>query len=181
MKGHFPEVTDAEHDQEFVALLTAHQGPVLAYVRSLMPGFSGASDILQQTNITLWKKKDHFEIGTNFKAWIFAIARFKVLEFRKQNARDSRLVFSEEMEEIFAAELPETAGDLDLRQQHLRECLQELKPAHRDLIQHRYQHRTPLRDYAESVGRSAGGLRVTLHRLRDTLAACIESKLASQA
>ena len=84
------------------------------------------------------------------------------------------------MEEIFADELPEYADDLEQRQLHLRECLNQLKPAQRDLILHRYFQRTPMKEYSDMIGRSVGGLRVTLHRLRDTLANCIENKLAAQ-
>ena len=168
-----------EADAEFVALLTSHQQALRLYVASLLPGSPEAADVAQQANLIIWDKRAEFELGTNFKAWIFAIARYKVLDYRKKQVRDSRLVFSEEMEEIFAIELPKVSDDLDTRQQHLHECLKELKPAQRDLIQHRYFHHTPLQEYADSVGRSAGGLRVTLHRLRDLLARCIESKLTA--
>ena len=166
-------------DAEFVAQLTSHQSALRLYVASLLPGCDDVADVAQQANVTIWDKRADFESGTNFKAWIFAIARYKVLDYRKKKARDSRLTFTEEMEGIFAAELPEFSDDLDSRQQHLRECLAQLKPAQRELIQHRYFHRTPLEEYAKLIGRSAGGLRVTLHRLRETLARCIESKLAS--
>ena len=169
-----------EPDAEFVALLTSHQTALRLYVASLLPGSPEVGDVAQQANITIWHKRSEFEPGTNFRAWIFAIARYKVLDFRKQKLRDSPLCFSEEMEEIMAAELPAAADDLDARQVYLRECLGELKPAQRELIEHRYFHHTPLEQYARSVGRSAGGLRVTLHRLRETLARCIESKLVAQ-
>ena len=46
-----------------------------------------------------------FTLGTNFKAWAFSVARYEVLNYRKQQARDARLVFSEELEETFAEEL----------------------------------------------------------------------------
>ena len=100
-----------------------------------------------------------------------------MLNFRKRRARDARLVFSDEMEELIASELPEQPDDLEARQLALTGCLEQLKPAQRDLILHRYFKRTPLKDYAEEIGRSAAGLKVTLHRLRAALARCIENKL----
>lgn len=166
-------------DSEFVALLTEHQSALRMYVASLLPGDSSAADVAQQANTTIWKKRSDFEIGTNFKAWVFSIARYEVLNYRKREARDSRLVFSEELEDIIAEELPELAHDLDERQTALRGCLEKLKPADRELIQHRYFKGTPLQEYAAEIGRSAGGLKVTLHRLRNQLHACIERKLVS--
>ena len=167
-------------DAEIVALLTAHQQALRLYVASLMPGSADVADVAQQANVTIWDKRGEFEPGTNFKAWIFAIARYKVLDYRKRQLRDARLVFTEDMEEMFAEELPRYADDLDRRQPVLRECLGQLKRPQRDLILHRYFHRRPLKEYADEIGRSVGGLRVTLHRLRETLGTCIEKKLKTQ-
>ncbi len=165
-------------DSEFVALLTGHQNSLRLYVASLLPGDPGAADVVQQANTTIWKKRDDFEIGTNFKAWIFSISRYEVLNFRKKQARDSRLVFSEELEDIIADELPQLSDDLDDRQVALRGCLENLKESERDLILHRYYHRSPLKEYSAQVGRPVGSLKVTLHRIRGKLAQCIESKIA---
>jgi RNA polymerase sigma-70 factor (ECF subfamily) len=81
------------------------------------------------------------------------------------------------MQDLIAAELPAQSDDLEDRQLALRSCMEQLKPAQRDLIWHRYFKGTPLKDYAREVGRSVGGLKVTLHRIRTALAACIESKM----
>lgn len=171
---------DTDPDSEFVSLLTEHQGAMRLYVASLLPGNPAAADVAQQANSTIWRKRDDFELGTNFKAWIFSIARFEVLNFRKQKARDARLVFSEDLEEIFAQELPDLEDDFDARQGALRSCLDELKTADRNLITHRYFKSTPLQDYADETGRSVAGVRVTLHRLRNRLQECIERKLELQ-
>ncbi|MGB0153824.1 MAG: sigma-70 family RNA polymerase sigma factor [Verrucomicrobiales bacterium] len=167
------------NDSEFVALLTEHQSSLRYYVASLLPGDSAAADVAQQANATIWKKRDDFELGTNFKAWIFSIARYEVLNYRKKDSRD-RLVFSEEMEDLIANELPERAGDFDLKQEALKGCLQKLKPADRDLIQHRYFEGTPLAEYSSEINRSVGSLKVTLHRIRNRLLHCVESKLATR-
>ena len=67
-----------EQDSEFVALLTDHQSALRLYVASLLPGEPGAADVAQLANTTIWKKREDFEAGTNFKAWIFAIASGEV-------------------------------------------------------------------------------------------------------
>jgi RNA polymerase sigma-70 factor (ECF subfamily) len=166
-----------ENDSEIVALLTQHQSAIRFYVSSLLPGESRSADVAQQANLTIWNKRNDFEPGTNFRAWAFSIARYEVLNFRKKEARDSRLVFSDELEELISTELGAESDDLETRHDALRSCLQKLKPADRDLIRHRYFDRAPLKEYAETVGRSAGGLKVTLHRLRNVLANCVERQL----
>ena len=62
--------------EEFVRLLTEAQGPVYGYLMTLIPDRSRARDLLQETNITLWKKAATFEEGTNFNAWACKIAYF---------------------------------------------------------------------------------------------------------
>lgn len=171
-----PDPDDTE--AEFVALLTSHQSAVRFYVSSLLPGEARAADVAQQANITIWKKRSDFEPGTNFKAWAFSIARYEVLNFRKKEARDARLQFSDELEEIITGEIVAHTDDLDARQSALRHCLSQLKPSELALIQHRYFEDTPLKEYAASVGRSVGGLKVTLHRLRAGLAQCVRGQLA---
>ncbi len=174
------EETEAAH-LEFVQLLTEHQTALRLYVHSLLPGDANAADVAQQANTAIWKKRDNFELGTNFKAWIYSIARYEVLNYRKQQARDSRLVFGDELIEIFSEELPKLSDDMDERQSALRGCLEKLKTAERELITHRYFTDMPLDDYAAQTGRSPGGLKVSLHRIRTKLQSCIEHKLAQSA
>ena len=120
---------DSNHgdfDTAFVTQLTEHQLGLQLYVRSLLPGDPAAGDVAQQTNTKLWEKRSQFEMGTNFKAWAFSIARYEVLNYRKSQARDSRLVFSGELEEIIESELAEPNPNLRLRHEALRECLGKL-------------------------------------------------------
>lgn len=166
-----------EEDSTVVALLTECQLPLRLYVLSLMPGDASAGDVIQQTNAKIWEKRDEFEPGTNFKAWAMAIARYEVLTHRKQQARDARLCFSSELEHTIAAEMVEMKDDLAERQAALRECMKSLKPASRELLLQRYTSRKPLAEFAQQVGRSVGGLKVTLHRLRTSLAECVQRRL----
>lgn len=171
----------SDPDTDMVSLLTNHQSALRLYVNALLPGDPGAADVAQQANRTIWRKREDFTPGTHFKAWIFSIARFEVKNYQRRQSREqSRLVFSDALEELVAEELPHHSLDLEREQGALRLCLSKLKPNDRDLIQHRYFHRTPLKEYADLVGRSVGGLKVTLHRLRSILGDCISKQLARE-
>lgn len=172
-------MNDSEHESAFVAQLTEMQMPLRLYVQSLMPGDSSAHDVVQQANATLWQKRADFESGTNFKAWAFSVARYEVLNYRKRQVRDARLglVFSDELQDVMTEELLQEPDDLDQRQDALRACLAKLRPADKELILSRYFKNETLQDFANQVGRSVGGLKVTLHRLRSSLQTCIEKNL----
>jgi RNA polymerase sigma-70 factor (ECF subfamily) len=166
-----------EQEQEFVALLTAHQGPLLAYIRSLMPGFSGATDILQQANIVLWRKRDTFELGTNFKAWSFTVARNMVFTQRRKLKKDAWLVFDEDLAERFAEEFEDDDETLDRVHRALAQCITQLRPHDLELIQKRYAENVGLDHYAKALNRSPGTLKARLFKIRANLRRCIEQQL----
>jgi RNA polymerase sigma-70 factor (ECF subfamily) len=172
-------MNDGPQITEFVAALTEIQLSLRLYVQSLMPGDAAAHDVMQQANATLWRKRDEFARGTNFRAWAFSVARYEVLSNRKQQARDSRLVFGEELEQVLADDLIERPDDTERRHEALRGCLEKLRQQDRELLLHRYTATAgTLDDFAQRKGRSVGGLKVTLHRLRNALLGCIEKQLA---
>ena len=85
-----------ENREEFIRQLTAAQSSLWAYVFSLLPDHVGAQDVLQQTNLTLWRKAEDFQPGSSFFAWASKAAYFHVLSYRRGMRRD-RLVFNDEV------------------------------------------------------------------------------------
>lgn len=164
-------------DQEFVQLLTDHQTALLSYIRSLMPGYPGARDIQQLTNITLWKKKNDFTLGTNFKAWAFSVARFQVLSQRRRLRREGWLVFSEELAVQFAEDPSDEPDELDAAHRALQSCLTKLRDIDRELLQKRYAEKITLDAYASQLDRSPGTLKARLFKIRAALRRCIDKEM----
>ena len=165
-----------------VTQLTAYQGEILAYLHSLMPGNASVNDVLQRVNLVIWKKRSSYKKDTNFRAWAFSIARWEVRAFFKANKRKSWLIFDDELALRVSNTMQGTMEDNsthDIRTT-LEMCINKLKPDERELITHRYYSDHSLKDYAESNGRSVGGIKVTLFRIRATLKRCIENHQAIQ-
>ena len=165
---------------EFVCLLTEHQADLWAYIIAQLPGCQDVADILQKANLALWTKQDQFELGTNFKAWAFRVARFEVLAYLKKSKRGSWLVFREELAETIASESADEMDSSMERLPYLDACMQQLRPEDQQLLKHRYQANAPLEDYAQKTGRSVSSLSVTLYRLRAALRSCIKEKLQEE-
>jgi RNA polymerase sigma-70 factor (ECF subfamily) len=171
---------DSAGSEEFVKELTNHQTAMLAYIRSLCPGGSGARDLLQEVNITLWQKRDAFEIGTNFKAWAFQTIRYHLLNHRRKLVTKGWLVFDDDLIDRVSLDAdgdPEELEELEERHLALRECLKKLRPQDRDLLHHRYATDASLREYAMATRRSSGTLKAILFNLRAALKRCIERQL----
>lgn len=167
--------------EEFVRELTNHQTSMLAYVRSLAPGGSGARDLLQEVNITLWQKRESFELGTNFKAWAFQTIRYHLLNHRRRLISQGWLVFDDDLIERMAPSFEIEPEDLEERHLALRKCLQRLRPQDRELLHHRYATGASLQEFADRTSRSAGTLKAILFNLRGALKRCIERDFQSSA
>jgi RNA polymerase sigma-70 factor (ECF subfamily) len=166
-----------DKQREFIQLLTRHQPCLHGYILSLMRGMNESEDVLQNTNLVLWEKMDQFELGTNFKAWSFKVARLQVMAYRKKMGRQSWLCFEDDILDQFEAELPDALDDFEQRHVALRTCVKKLREKDQELLLCRYTKTMKMKDYAQMVGRSIGSLRATLYRLRHTLKACIEEQL----
>lgn len=169
---------DATQQAEFVSQIARHQAALHAYIISLMPGQSGVDDVLQETNLVLWEKRETFEPGTNFRAWACSIARYKVMNHRKKWARLAFELFDDELAEQLADECEAEPEELAARLRALETCLDRLHDDERRLIEHRYYSESNLDDFAAKSGRSVESLRVTLFRIRAALKNCISGQLA---
>ena len=168
---------DNPGSEEFVRELTNHQTSMLAYIRSLAPGGSGARDLLQEVNITLWQKRESFEIGTNFKAWAFQTIRYHMLNHRRRLISHGWLVFDDDLIERMSPEFEIEPDELEERHLALRACLLRLRPQDRELLHHRYATASSLQEYATATNRSAGTLKAILFNLRAALKRCIQQRL----
>ena len=169
-----------DDEAEFVAMLTASQNAIALAVRALMPGERCVEEVVQQTNAKIWQTRGEFEAGTNFRAWAGAIARFEVLNYRKQQARDARIKLSDELEDIIVAETAGIDDEILSRQAALHECLKGLKSESREMLLSRYRGEETLAQLAERIGRSVGGVKVTLSRIRTALLECIQRRLVTE-
>ena len=157
-------------------LLTETQTDLLAYVLCLVPADREAEDIVQRCNIVLWRKRESFEPGSNFKAWAFAVARWEILAVMKERRSQAWLVFEDEVAELIGdrmAGVPDDHADRLSRSESLQACLDRLSPTHRRMIVERYAEGYSVEECARRHRRSVAGLRVTLHRLRHLLRRCL--------
>ena len=163
----------------FVSLLTEHQADISAFLISMLPGHPDVADILQKTNLVLWKKQEQFTPGTNFRAWAFKIARFEMLHHLRTIRNERFVAMDEELTDIMAGELEVAPGRQQARLEALDHCLTKLRPEDRQLLEHRYRKGTALDELAAAWGRTVSSLSVSLHRLRAALKSCISKSINS--
>ncbi|MBA2117045.1 sigma-70 family RNA polymerase sigma factor [Bremerella alba] len=165
--------------EQFIQLLTENQNRLYGYIFSLIGERSHTADVLQETNLVLWRKIDQFDPRRPFLPWAFSIARFQVLANLRDRKRD-RVLLNSELIESMSSEAESMAGQIDGIREALSRCVQQLNSANRQLIQRRYFEAESLDEIAETSNRTAGAIKVALLRVRKQLAQCIQHRLAAE-
>ena len=161
---------------EFVQQVNASQRSLYAFILSLVPRREDAYDILQETNLVIWQKRQDFVRGTNFFAWASRIARNKVLMHRRTMHRD-RLCFDDLLVEKLANDVADKPFFGDEWLPPLWQCVDKLIDEDRVLLEKRYVEGLQARHIATQVGRSPGAIAQALYRIRVTLMRCIDATL----
>ncbi len=161
----------------FVQLLTQYQLRVQLFILSLVPNRADAEEILQETNLVLWRKFDEFQPGSDFRVWAFQVAFNKVKSHFERLGR-SRLRFSEKtldrLAELAASENSGNGGDSTELLELLKLCKEKLSEQDLELITRRYEPGATTASVAEQVGRSVAAVYKAVVRIRRALHDCIE-------
>ena len=163
-------------------MLAGHQSALLAFICAQLPGDSNVDDILQRTNLVIWKKRKDFEMGSSFKSWSFSIAHWEVRAHLKEKKRKGWLVIDDDLTQQLSMTMETVVEESPLSEMSLslERCVQKLRPQDQELLHHHYFSDTPLKDYAESQGRPLTSLKTTLGRIRLALRKCLDSQSAVQ-
>ena len=162
---------------DFIKNFAAVQPSLYRYICSLIPNFSDADDILQEVAVISWEKYESFDTSQSFQAWIFGIARNKVLHSKRRFMRTQNLLekaFEEKAEEHFSSI---SLNHIEEKQDALNQCIENLDNKQQSVLQLRYDHKLKSEDIAEKLKRTSQQIRTQLFRLRTSLRSCITNKL----
>lgn len=153
----------------FVRALTKHERVIRAYIRGA--GISRPEDvdeIMQEVSLIAWEKFEQLGNVDEFPRWACVIARYRVLDFRRNRFRD-RLVLNEKVFDLLMEEALEETGQHETRLRYLENCLEELPPAGRKLVNAAYEPGASIDEMARSAGKKSNALYQQLWRLRQIL------------
>lgn len=170
------QTSDGAPSEEFVRSFTQAQRPLFLYLLPLLGNAADADEVLQETNLVIWKKRRDFEPGTNFLAWGRTIGRLEVFRFRRNRGRKLSFLDQGILESI-AQSAEQVATETDSRQEALAACLEQLRPKDRELIQMRYAAGSNGDKVAQELGRPANSVYQSLGRIRRALLECVQHRL----
>ena len=132
-------------------LFARHHVRVYRFVLRFVGDPSRAEDLISDVFLDVWRQADKFEARSQVSTWLLAIARYKALSALRRRP-------DEELDDETAAAIedqgddPEVAMQKTERSEILRDCLKQLSPAHREIIDLVYYHERTIDDVAEIIG-----------------------------
>lgn len=167
------------HEEQVQSLLVKNISQIKGFILGLVPDFSAADDVLQEVCLVVTRQARTFEIGTDFNAWVRAIARLKVKEYFRQKQKLPFLLSEEAMDAVVSA-AEEEDHRWESRRQALVRCMETVAPNARRMIELRYHQGLSPTDIAKNVEWSLGAVNVQLSRVREFLRNCVSRRLAME-
>lgn len=167
---------ESRHDL-FLRLFTGNEPAIHAFVRSLLPTRADAREVMQEVAVVLWRKFRDFPSSEDFRKWAFAVARYEVLAYTRDKARD-RLVFDESLLLTLADEAANAPEAREAQREALERCLGRLRATQRELVLNAYAPGVRIDQLAAERGQTSMALYKVLHRLRLALIGCARREMA---
>jgi len=165
----------AAGDRGALGLLFArHRVRVYRFVLRLVNNAANADDLTSEVFLDVWKQAHRFEGRSQVSTWMLAIARHRALSALRSR-RD------EQLDEDLAAAIPDSADDAEtlLHEQNkaaiLRQCLAQLSPAHREIVDLVYYHGKSIAEVAEITGAPEATVKTRMFYARKRLAVLLDA------
>lgn len=175
-------VTNKQHavSETFLVRLTGVQCDLHAYLAYLVGNREEAKDVLQETNLVLWREAARYDEDKPFLPWAKSVAYYQALSHLKKRSR-SKLVFDEDMLLLLASVDERRQDDMQERLRLLDGCFDKLTGLQQSVMKFRYFHAWPIRRLAKKFAFSEAAASMLLTRVRRQLAQCIESRMGEGA
>ncbi|MBN2064490.1 MAG: sigma-70 family RNA polymerase sigma factor [Sedimentisphaerales bacterium] len=166
--------------KQYISLLTANYCRISSYISCLVPNHNDSEDIMQETTSLMWEKFNTYQPGTDFLAWSLAIARYKVLSYRRDKAR-SRLQFDENVMDLIdnVSKNKQYNEQSTAKISFLKECIRKLTKSEYLLISLKYSQNYTNKKLAGRTGVSVNTISRHLARIYHNLSVCVNYKMRS--
>lgn len=154
-------VDKARHDcKAFAALYRHYLTPVYRYLVSRVNNYHDAEDLAAQvfTEALEGLVADRYQGGGNFSAWLFTIARRRLVDFYRQ--RSTAQLTDPPSQELSLLSIVENNEDI----QHLSRLLAQLDEEQRELLRLRFSGGLSFAQISFLEGRSEPAVKMALYR-----------------
>ncbi len=159
----------------FAAFYKALEKPVFRFIVSKMNDPHEAADIHHDVFMDIWRSAGRFEGRSTVKTWVFGIAYRKTMDhFRKHK----RVDLTDEIDER-VDDSPDAATCLASAQEaeHLRHCLDQLKPQHRAAVELAFYQDMTYGEIASVAEVPEGTIKTRVFHAKKLLLHCLSGRM----
>jgi RNA polymerase sigma-70 factor (ECF subfamily) len=157
------------------ALYSRHQVRVYRFALRFLNDEAAAEDIVSEVFIDVWRQADRFEGRSQVTTWLLAIARNKALSaLRRRSAEELDEEIAEFIED--PSDSPEAAMQKKQRTSVLQDCLTQLSPAHREIVDLVYYHEKTVEEVAEIIDVPTNTVKTRMFYARKRIAELMAAK-----
>jgi RNA polymerase sigma-70 factor (ECF subfamily) len=150
-------------------LFQRHNVRVYRFVLRLIENASVAEEIVSEVFLNVWRQAHTFEAKCQVTTWLLAIARHKAISVLR---RRSETHLDDDLAATIAdpADDAETVLDREDRGKIIRQCLTQLSPSHREIIDLVYYHEKSVEEVAQIVGAPRSTVKTRMFYARNHMA-----------
>jgi len=167
----------------FEVVLRLYERSLRAWLAAHVPIGIDVDEIAQRSFVAAFSRLEEFEIGTNFGAWLFTIARYQLMseKTRLRRIADYHARYGPELlQRELDRRCDESPEVWTTKLEHLERCLELLGDHLRRFVTWRYDEEIPLQEMAARSGRSVPAVKKQLWKIRGKLQECIDARLATE-
>lgn len=163
--------------QLIVRVMMRHRVRLLAFVGAIVGDRHLAEDVVQEVGARAIEHADTINDETHLTRWLRTSARLVAIE-QMRTQRRQPLIFDDAVLDAIEARLDHLGDALPADMgEALDQCLAELSPYARRLVDCRYERGLTGHELADAMQRKHGTVYVALSRIHTTLGKCIRRRL----
>jgi RNA polymerase sigma-70 factor (ECF subfamily) len=162
---------------EFGRLLEPYRRELLAYCYRFLGSPLDAEDLVQETMLRAWRRRDTFNQPVSFRAWLYKIASNTFLSDRRKRSREDPLM--DGAEEFLPAATVDSVSQLDARDllAEVESYVLGLPPKQRIALILRKYHELGYDEIAANLNSTEAAARANVHEALRKLRDCFGDRL----
>jgi len=158
----------ALEEEALSSLYSTYYPKIYNYGLLHLGNIQAAEDLASEVILKVLQSLNRYQFtGTPFSAWVFRIARNKVIDLRRRNKRWREVGLTESL--AASQTSPETLAELALDRKHLERALQHLTEEQRQVIILKFIEGFNNTSVSHILRRSEGAVRLLQHRALKSL------------
>lgn len=172
-----PRLTPAQQRDLVQRLFLERVPEIRRFVTATVPDLNLVDDVIQEIFRAITADAAFYDPTQSFTAWLHPVVRHAVATVG-QRAEPLSQPFTEDVIDSLIASRPE-AMDSGVLRRWLDECVHQLAPQARKIVELRYRKAMKPREVAKLMGWTNASVHVALSRARTALRQCVDIKKAA--